>query len=100
MMLAMSIVILFCVWQGYIIFSPEIASKEIALAIKQVYQLSVHFFIMFMLLRSASILAEQRTPMYFDLVFYSFLVLLAAFQLIWTARYVRRLAARPHPFLQ
>ena len=37
-LLAMSIVILFCVWQGYIIFSPEIASKEIALAIKQVYQ--------------------------------------------------------------
>lgn len=34
----MSIVILFCVWQGYIIFSPEIASKEIALAIKQVYK--------------------------------------------------------------
>lgn len=35
---AMSIVILFCVWQGYIIFSPEIASKQIALEIKQVYQ--------------------------------------------------------------
>ena len=37
-LLAMSIVILFCVWQGYIIFSPEIASKEIALQIKQVYK--------------------------------------------------------------
>jgi 4-amino-4-deoxy-L-arabinose transferase-like glycosyltransferase len=37
-LLAMSLVILFCVWQGYIIFSPEIASKEIALEIKKMYQ--------------------------------------------------------------
>jgi 4-amino-4-deoxy-L-arabinose transferase-like glycosyltransferase len=37
-MAAMAVVILFCVWQGYIIFSPEIASKEIALQIKQVYK--------------------------------------------------------------
>jgi 4-amino-4-deoxy-L-arabinose transferase-like glycosyltransferase len=37
-LLAMSIVILFCVWQGYRIFSPEIESKEIALEIAKIYQ--------------------------------------------------------------
>lgn len=37
-LLALSIVILACVWQGYIIFSPELASKEIALEIKKLYQ--------------------------------------------------------------
>jgi hypothetical protein len=67
---------------------------------KQAYQLSMPIYIVFSLMYSASVLAEKRTPTSFIFIFYSCLLLLAAFQLIWTARYVRRLAERPHPFLQ
>jgi 4-amino-4-deoxy-L-arabinose transferase-like glycosyltransferase len=34
----MMVVVLFCVWQGYSIFSPELSSKDMALEIKQVYK--------------------------------------------------------------
>jgi hypothetical protein len=67
---------------------------------KQVYQLSMPIYIAFSLMYSASVLAEKRTPTLFGFLFYSCLLLLAAFALIWTGRYVRRLAERPHPFLQ
>jgi len=35
---AMMIVVLLCVYQGYVIFSPEISSKNLALAIQKEYQ--------------------------------------------------------------
>ncbi len=35
---AMMVVILLCVYQGYVIFSPEISSKNLALAIQKEYQ--------------------------------------------------------------
>jgi len=67
---------------------------------KQAYQLSMPIYIVFSLMYSAPVLGEKRTPPSFIFIFYSCLLLLAAFQLIWTGRYVRRLAERPHPFLQ
>jgi 4-amino-4-deoxy-L-arabinose transferase-like glycosyltransferase len=34
----MMVVVLFCIYQGYVIFSPELSSKDFALAIQKVYQ--------------------------------------------------------------
>jgi hypothetical protein len=62
---------------------------------KQIYLLSVQFYLVYMLMISARRLAGE-----FPLIFYVCLVLFAAFLLVVTGRYVRKLAARPHPFLQ
>lgn len=68
--------------------------------IKQAFQLSMPLYVVFLLMHSASVLSDMRTPTSFSFLFYSGLFLLAAFQLIWTGRCVRRLSERPHPFLQ
>jgi hypothetical protein len=64
----------------------------------QVYSLSAQLYVAIVLMNSASALAHLADR--FTLIYFSSLLLLAAILLILVGRYARRLARRPHPFLQ
>lgn len=64
----------------------------------QVYLLSAQLYVAIVLFNSVSVLADLAER--FILIYFSSLLLLAAILLILTARNARRLARRPHPFLQ
>jgi hypothetical protein len=63
----------------------------------QVYLLSAQLYVAIVLMNSASTLAHLADK--YTLIYFSSLLFLAAILLLLVARYARRLARRPHPFL-